>query len=337
MTTRSRRRDTAGIAIAVAAAGVLTRAQRPAAPPVHVRSTPENVVANWFPIDRKPVVRVAVGVAGSHRHAVAARRDAGSGSRSSSSGRTASNPTRCCRTCATSGRARNSRPPEERGGHILTGPIYVDGAEPGDTLAIEVVELSTRVPYGINTTGANDRGVRVHLLRKPGDRVPEIPANVVHLIRTGRSPTAAMSRSFPKIFRCRSARSWASWRWRPTRRRSASPASGWPAFRRRVRPARTAATGLQGARRWCHTLPAGVPSRGALLRGRSARRAGRRRNQRQRARAVIDGRLSLHRAEGQNNRRSARGDGDALFPDGDRRRSRSRDCDRRRSRRSISW
>lgn len=38
------------------------------------------------------------------------------------------------------------------GGHVLTGPIYVEGAEPGDTIAIEILELDTRVPYGFNNT-----------------------------------------------------------------------------------------------------------------------------------------------------------------------------------------
>jgi acetamidase/formamidase len=42
------------------------------------------------------------------------------------------------------------RPRTGRGGHILTGPIYVQGAQPGDTLEIQILELTTRVPYGIN-------------------------------------------------------------------------------------------------------------------------------------------------------------------------------------------
>jgi acetamidase/formamidase len=42
------------------------------------------------------------------------------------------------------------RPRTGRGGHILTGPVYVQGAEPGDMLEIQVLDLKTRVPYGIN-------------------------------------------------------------------------------------------------------------------------------------------------------------------------------------------
>jgi len=38
------------------------------------------------------------------------------------------------------------------GPHILTGPVYVRGAEPGDTLEIQILDLTPRVPYGINNT-----------------------------------------------------------------------------------------------------------------------------------------------------------------------------------------
>jgi acetamidase/formamidase len=42
--------------------------------------------------------------------------------------------------------------PDVRGGHILTGPIYVEGAEPGDTLEVQIMEVRPRVPYGVNST-----------------------------------------------------------------------------------------------------------------------------------------------------------------------------------------
>jgi acetamidase/formamidase len=38
------------------------------------------------------------------------------------------------------------------GGHIITGPVYVRGAEPGDTLEVQILDLTPRVPYGINNT-----------------------------------------------------------------------------------------------------------------------------------------------------------------------------------------
>jgi acetamidase/formamidase len=85
------------------------------------------------------------------------------------------------------------------GGHVLTGPIYVEGAEPGDTLAVEILELETRVPYGFNNTAptggvmAEDypgwRGGDVGL-GIPAEIPPDLPAGVwpgvrTHLYRTG--------------------------------------------------------------------------------------------------------------------------------------------------------
>ena len=37
--------------------------------------------------------------------------------------------------------------------HILTGPIYVEGAESGDMLEVRVLDIKCRVPYGVNNTG----------------------------------------------------------------------------------------------------------------------------------------------------------------------------------------
>jgi acetamidase/formamidase len=47
--------------------------------------------------------------------------------------------------------------------HILTGPIYIEGAEPGDTLEVRVLDIKFRVPYGVNNTGPG-KGVLPHLL-----------------------------------------------------------------------------------------------------------------------------------------------------------------------------
>src|SRR5262245_45324656 len=50
--------------------------------------------------------------------------------------------------------------------HILTGPIYVEGAEPGDTLEVRVHDIKFRVPYGVNNTGPG-KGVLPKLLKEP--------------------------------------------------------------------------------------------------------------------------------------------------------------------------
>ncbi|HZS81604.1 MAG TPA: acetamidase/formamidase family protein [Stellaceae bacterium] len=48
------------------------------------------------------------------------------------------------------------------GGHIVSGPIYVEGAEPGDVLAVRILEVRPRTPYGVNTMRMNRGGL-------PGD------------------------------------------------------------------------------------------------------------------------------------------------------------------------
>src|SRR5262245_27209752 len=53
------------------------------------------------------------------------------------------------------------------GGHLLTGPVYVEGAEPGDALEVKVLSIDLAIDYGYNgcagfirencTPGAGDR------------------------------------------------------------------------------------------------------------------------------------------------------------------------------------
>jgi acetamidase/formamidase len=37
------------------------------------------------------------------------------------------------------------------GGHILTGPIFVEGAEPGDTLEVRILNINYSIPYAYNS------------------------------------------------------------------------------------------------------------------------------------------------------------------------------------------
>ncbi len=57
--------------------------------------------------------------------------------------------------------------------HILTGPIYVEGAEPGDTLEVRVLDIKFRVPYGVNNTGPG-KGVLPKLLKEPAAKLIRI-------------------------------------------------------------------------------------------------------------------------------------------------------------------
>ena len=39
------------------------------------------------------------------------------------------------------------------GGHILTGPIFVEGAEPGDTLEVRILSIKYSIPYATTVSG----------------------------------------------------------------------------------------------------------------------------------------------------------------------------------------
>src|SRR4051812_14926018 len=44
-------------------------------------------------------------------------------------------------------------------GHMMTGPIYIEGAEPGDTLEVRFLEVKSRVPYAVNQGRPGSGGV----------------------------------------------------------------------------------------------------------------------------------------------------------------------------------
>src|SRR5688572_23498159 len=45
--------------------------------------------------------------------------------------------------------SREGRPRDGRSGHVLTGPVYIEGAEPGDMLEVQILDIQTRVPWGV--------------------------------------------------------------------------------------------------------------------------------------------------------------------------------------------
>jgi acetamidase/formamidase len=62
------------------------------------------------------------------------------------------------------------KPPPGGGAHVLTGPVYIEGAEPGDLLEVRVVDVRHRVPYGVNATNKGS-GVLPELLSEPVFRI----------------------------------------------------------------------------------------------------------------------------------------------------------------------
>jgi acetamidase/formamidase len=60
--------------------------------------------------------------------------------------------------------------PTSTGGHLLVGPIYIEGAAPGDSLEIRILEVTPRIPYG--TVGATPgRGALPDLVPRPWTKV----------------------------------------------------------------------------------------------------------------------------------------------------------------------
>ena len=83
--------------------------------------------------------------------------------------------------------SRAGRPRQGRGGaHVLTGPVAVADAEPGDMLEVQILELSPRVPYGVNTTGPLS-GVfgKDYPGTREGDTGLDVAPGTRHLLRTG--------------------------------------------------------------------------------------------------------------------------------------------------------
>lgn len=83
--------------------------------------------------------------------------------------------------------SRPRRPREGRGGaHVVTGPLAITGAEPGDVLEVQILELAPRVPWGVNTTGpASGVFGGTYPGSRPGDAGLDIAAGTRHVLRTG--------------------------------------------------------------------------------------------------------------------------------------------------------
>ncbi|MEZ0447039.1 acetamidase/formamidase family protein [Cellulomonas sp. ICMP 17802] len=61
-----------------------------------------------------------------------------------------------------------TRSPDD-GPHVVTGPIHVEGAVPGDLLAITVLETTPRVPYGVISNRHGRGALAGELPRGPGN------------------------------------------------------------------------------------------------------------------------------------------------------------------------
>jgi acetamidase/formamidase len=68
------------------------------------------------------------------------------------------------------------------GGHILTGPVFVEGAEPGDTLEVKILSIDLAIDYGYN-------GCAGYL--RENCATPPVPARIIPLDRQAMTATFA--------------------------------------------------------------------------------------------------------------------------------------------------
>ena len=148
-----------------------------------VPSRPETLSWGWFPIDKPPILTVTSG----DTVFVDTLSHAGSTQRAhpvESLGELGVEASEILQDVIDFWDSRDGRPREGRSGHVITGPIAIAGAEPGDTLEVQVLDLTTRAPYGINNTGPTS-GVfaRNYPGTRPTDPQRDIE-NARHLYRT---------------------------------------------------------------------------------------------------------------------------------------------------------
>ncbi len=149
-----------------------------------VPSTPENVSWGWYPIDKEPVVRIRSGETvriNTLTHVGATQDEEPIAYLTALGIEREQIPEDLLDFWA----SRDRRPREGRSAHVITGPIYVEGADPGDVLEIEILDIETRVDWGANNT--SPRG-GVFSPAYPGFREDDPALNMEsarHVIRTG--------------------------------------------------------------------------------------------------------------------------------------------------------
>ncbi|MBD93263.1 MAG: acetamidase [Acidobacteria bacterium] len=175
------------VLVKVAVTGTLMLCGSAVAQPAdhYVPSRPEMLSWGWFPLDKPPLLTIASGDtvrvdtlshAGStqREHPATLLRDLGVA------------PEDILPDVIDFWASRDGRPREGRSGHVITGPIAIAGAEPGDVLEIQILELTTRAPFGINNTGSS-AGVfgSGYPGSRPSDAVRDEIETTRHVIHTG--------------------------------------------------------------------------------------------------------------------------------------------------------
>lgn len=170
--------------LALALGAVPTAGQTGGSPDHVVHATPENTSWGWFPVDKPPVATVRSGdvVRVETLTHVGAIQDQEPISYLTDLGVSRDD---ILDDMLAFWASREGRPREGRSGHVITGPVYVQGAEPGDMLEIQILDIETRVPWGVNNTSPTGG---VFSNSYPGAHPDDAPLDMEparHLIRTG--------------------------------------------------------------------------------------------------------------------------------------------------------
>jgi acetamidase/formamidase len=156
-----------------------------------VPSTPENLSWGWFPIEKDPVLTVRPGEV-VEIHTLTGFGASGTEDPMTELGSVGIPASEVLQDLVAFWETRASRTREGRDGHLITGPVYIEGAEPGDMLEVQILDIRTRVPWGINFTRARSGVLSEDY---PGYRqgdppldippeTPDLPPEEFHVIRT---------------------------------------------------------------------------------------------------------------------------------------------------------
>ena len=118
-----------------------------------VPATPDNLSWGWFPVDKEPIMTVRPGEV-VEIHTLTGFGASGDQDPVTNLGEIGIAASEVPQELVAFWKTHTSRPREGRSGHLITGPVFVDGAEPGDVLEVQILDVRPRVPWGVNFTRA---------------------------------------------------------------------------------------------------------------------------------------------------------------------------------------
>ena len=156
-----------------------------------VPATPENLSWGWFPIDKEPVITVRPGEV-VEIHTLTGLGASGDLDPVTNLGEIGIAASDVPQELIAFWKTHTTRSRAGRNGHLITGPVYVEGAEPGDVMEVQILDVRPKVRWGVNFTRARS-GVLSDAYPgyREGDAPLDIPPDApdrepedFHIIRT---------------------------------------------------------------------------------------------------------------------------------------------------------